>query len=275
MAAALSKTNCRRQFQLQSKQSQSAKDRWGLLRNQGRTQTSVGLNYNIAAAAPEVYCNATAAHPQQHQGKRLKPGLPDISELSPQLQQEWHPDNNALLGCLKVKPGSRKTVMWSCPNCPAGCSHIWKTSVTHRTQGTKCPYCEGKKVCEHSSLATKAPSNYSTGIRAKMPRHLSRRLLAVTSELSGSALSAAMSGKLQLHTVCRMTADVLVAITKLLEGKQSSQRLKQPNISCCVNGTMSAMPQMAFIPTTPPLAAESWCIGFAIAALRDSCTCIR
>jgi len=172
VAAALSKTNCRRQFQLQSKQSQSAKDRWGLLRNQGRTQTSVGLNYNIAAAAPEVYCNATAAHPQQHQGKRLKPGLPDISELSPQLQQEWHPDNNALLGCLKVKPGSRKTVMWSCPNCPAGCPHIWKTSVTRRTQGTKCPYCEGKKVCEHSSLATKAPRQlqyWNQGKNAKAP----------------------------------------------------------------------------------------------------------
>jgi len=47
--------------------------------------------------------------------------------------------------------------MWSCPNCPAGCPHVWKTSVAQRTLGTKCPYCEGRKVCQHNSLATKAP----------------------------------------------------------------------------------------------------------------------
>ncbi|KAA6421196.1 MAG: hypothetical protein FRX49_08895 [Trebouxia sp. A1-2] len=87
----------------------------------------------------------------------MQPGLPDISELSPQLQQEWHPDNNALLGGIKVKPGSGRRVMWSCPNCPAGCPHIWKTSVSKRTRGTKCPYCQGQSVCQHSSLATKAP----------------------------------------------------------------------------------------------------------------------
>jgi len=46
-----------------------------------------------------------------------------------------------------------------------------------------------------------------------------------------------------------MTADVLVAVTKLLEGKQSGQRLKQHDIRFCVNGTMSAMLQMAFIPS--------------------------
>ncbi len=47
--------------------------------------------------------------------------------------------------------------MWSCPNCPAGCPHVWKATVSSRTVGTKCPYCEGRKVCEHNSLATKAP----------------------------------------------------------------------------------------------------------------------
>ncbi len=104
-----------------------------------------------------MYCITTAAQPQKQQGKSLKPGLPDISELSPQLQQEWHPDNNALLGGIKVKPGSGLKVMWSCPNCPAGCPHVWKTRVSSRTSGTKCPYCQGKTVCQHSSLATKAP----------------------------------------------------------------------------------------------------------------------
>jgi len=112
---------------------------------------------HITAAAPGVCCQATAAQPQRQQGKLMNVGLPDISELSPQLQQEWHPANNALLGGIKIKPYSNKKVMWSCPNCPAGCPHIWETLVHNRTGGSKCPYCEGRKVCEHSSLATQAP----------------------------------------------------------------------------------------------------------------------
>ena len=108
-----------------------------------------------------------------------------------------------------------------------------------------------------------------------MPRHLSRQSLAVASELSGSALSAAMSGRVKLHNVCRTTADVLVVATKLVEGKQSNPHLKQHVISCCVSGTMSAMLQMAFIPTPPPFAAKSWCIGCATTAPRNSCTCIK
>ncbi len=109
------------------------------------------------AAAPGVCCQGTVAQPQKESGKCMKPGLPDVSALSLQLQQEWHPDNNALLGGIKVKPNSGMKVKWSCPNCPAGCPHVWKTSVYHRTGGSKCPYCEGRKVCQHNSLATKAP----------------------------------------------------------------------------------------------------------------------
>jgi len=124
LAAALSKTDCRRCIQLQSKAVQSATDRWGLLRNLSRKHNSVGLKRNNVAAVLEVYCIAKAARPHKQQGKSVQPGLPDISELSPQLQQEWHPDNNALLGGIKLKPGSGRRVTWSCPNCPAGCPHI-------------------------------------------------------------------------------------------------------------------------------------------------------
>ena len=48
--------------------------------------------------------------------------------------------------------------MWMCHNCPAGCPHIWSTRVSHRTAGTECPYCQGRKLCKHNSLATKAPT---------------------------------------------------------------------------------------------------------------------
>ncbi len=115
------------------------------------------LEWNIAVAVPGVHCQATAAQPQKQQGKDLNMGLPDIIQLKPQLQQQWHPDNNALLGGIKVKPGSGRRVAWSCPNCPAGCSHIWQATVYSRTRGTKCPFCQGKSVCQHNSLATKAP----------------------------------------------------------------------------------------------------------------------
>ena len=102
----------------------------------------------------------------------------------------------------------------------------------------------------------------------------SRRLLAVTSGLSGSAQHAVTSGKLRSRAVCSKTADVLVAVANL-EGEQSSQHLKKRNMSCCLNGTMSAMLQMAFIPAPPPLAAKSWCTGSATTAPRDSYTCIK
>jgi len=130
-----------------------------------------------------VCCEATPAQSLKQQDKQLTVGLPDISQLSPQLQQEWHPDNNALLGGIKVMPGSSLKVMWSCPNCPAGCPHVWKTSVNARTRGTKCPYCQGRSVCHHSSLATKAPRQaqyWNHDKNAKTPEQT----------LAGSALRA-------------------------------------------------------------------------------------
>ena len=102
-------------------------------------------------------CVATAALPHKQHANPLKPGVPDISQLSPHLQQQWHPDNNALLGGITVKPKSHRRVMWSCPSCPAGCPHVWLAVVSQRTAGTECPYCQGKKLCKHNSLATKAP----------------------------------------------------------------------------------------------------------------------
>jgi len=115
------------------------------------------LEWNISVVAPGVRCQATAAQPQKQQGKHLNVGLPDISQLSPQLQQEWHLDNNALLGGIKIKPYSNMKIKWSCPNCPAGYPHVWKATVQSRRRGTKCPFCQGKSVCQHNSLATKAP----------------------------------------------------------------------------------------------------------------------
>ena len=132
---------------------------------------AINLLRHLAAGLVHL-CSATAAQPAKQDDKRSKPGLPDTSGLKPQLQQEWHPDNNALLGNIKITPQSGRKVMWSCPNCPAGFPHIWLAAVEKRTKGTSCPFCCGRRVCKHSSLATKAPAvarywNYSKN--AKTP----------------------------------------------------------------------------------------------------------
>jgi hypothetical protein len=159
-----------------------------------------------SAAACGAYCHAIAAQSEKQQGKRrLKPGLPDISELSLQVQQEWHPDNNALLGGIKVKPNSGRRVTWSCPNCPLGCPHIWKATVQTRTQGHKCPYCTGQTVCQHNSLATKAPNQlkyWNQGKNAKTPEQT----------LAGSNLRAewkcpTCSHEWQAQVACRVQQD--------------------------------------------------------------------
>ncbi len=73
--------------------------------------------------------------------------------------------------------------MWSCPNCPAGCPHIWMTTVYSRTGGSKCPFCQGKSICQHSLLATKAPRQtqyWNSDKNAKSPEEV----------LAGSAFRA-------------------------------------------------------------------------------------
>ena len=90
-------------------------------------------------------------------GSCAQPGTPDISALSPQLQREWHPDNNFLVGDKVVKPQSNFRAKWECKYCPAGKPHIFSAIVQSRTNGSKCPFCEGRRVCVHNSLATVAP----------------------------------------------------------------------------------------------------------------------
>ncbi|KAL3143855.1 hypothetical protein ABBQ32_003677 [Trebouxia sp. C0010 RCD-2024] len=105
--------------------------------------------------AGQLQCQATAKTPGQLDS--ALPLLPDISMLSPELQQQWHVDENMHLGAIKVKPYSAIRAVWKCSKCPAGQPHVWTTSVANRTRGTKCPYCVNTRVCLHNSLAMVAP----------------------------------------------------------------------------------------------------------------------
>ena len=102
-----------------------------------------------------TYSHASAVTPSQPNNQ--PPGLPDISMLSPELQQQWHVDRNMHLGAIKVKPRSVMKAVWQCDKCPAGQPHVWTTTVLTRSRGTKCPYCSNKRLCLHNSLAKVAP----------------------------------------------------------------------------------------------------------------------
>jgi len=49
-------------------------------------------------------------------------------------------------------------VHWTCPDCPDGHPHQWEAQVHNRTDNDGCPFCIGKRVCQHNSIATKAPN---------------------------------------------------------------------------------------------------------------------
>ncbi len=61
------------------------------------------------------------------------------------------------LGNRITRPHSNHKVWWSCDQCPDNLPHVWEATVTDRSRGSGCPYCLGRKVCQHNTLARKAP----------------------------------------------------------------------------------------------------------------------
>ena len=126
----------------------------GWLQWNGITLANTVLHYALCFAG-HVECQATANQPSHANDRLLK--SPDISLLSPKLQEQWHIERNRHLGAITVKPQSHIRAVWQCNKCPDGEPHIWTTTVKNRTQGRQCPYCSNKLVCLHNSLATIAP----------------------------------------------------------------------------------------------------------------------
>ena len=85
--------------------------------------------------------------------RKVIDGLNDLATLNPELIKEWNYDKNIIMP-NEVSTGSNKKVWWKCSK-----GHEWLSSVSHRTNGRKCPYCSGKKALQGvNDLATLFPS---------------------------------------------------------------------------------------------------------------------
>ena len=82
---------------------------------------------------------------------------PDISLLSSVLQRQWARVKNTHLGNVLIRPYSNRKVWWRCDQCPDGHPHVWEARISDRSKGRSCPFCIGRRVCQHNSLATKHP----------------------------------------------------------------------------------------------------------------------
>ena len=78
-------------------------------------------------------------------GKVLLVGENDLQSQNPELAKEWNFNRNGELSPDKITVRNGKKVWWKC----AKCSHEWKTSVAHRSEGKGCPKCG--KIKNHNS----------------------------------------------------------------------------------------------------------------------------
>ena len=74
--------------------------------------------------------------------------------IYPAIARQWHATNNLPLTPFQVSSHSHKKVFWQCSIYP---DHIWQTAISHRVNGTGCPYCTNQKVSNTNSLAIIRP----------------------------------------------------------------------------------------------------------------------
>ncbi|MGX4731987.1 zinc-ribbon domain-containing protein [Kitasatospora griseola] len=72
-----------------------------------------------------------------------------LSGVRPDLAAQWDRERNDLLTPDDVSVGSGRAVHWTCPKGP---DHRWSARVHKRTSGQGCPFCNGQKTSEATSL---------------------------------------------------------------------------------------------------------------------------
>ena len=71
----------------------------------------------------------------------------------PELLEEWDYNKNDGLLPENFSKGSNKKIWWKCTKCNSS----YMTTIMHKIEGNKCPYCSGKKVNESNNLKMKYP----------------------------------------------------------------------------------------------------------------------
>jgi hypothetical protein len=72
----------------------------------------------------------------------------------PELVKEWHPTKNGDLKPENFTPGSGKKVWWKCSE---GDDHEWKIKIDHRSKGSGCPFCSGRKASKSNNFLVLFP----------------------------------------------------------------------------------------------------------------------
>ena len=88
-------------------------------------------------ASPKMRMNG-AGCPICAKGEKTPPSLADSD---PALAAQWHPTKNGALTPKDLTIGSSQRVWWQCEN-----GHEWRTTVSDRVGGQRCPMCSGKKI---------------------------------------------------------------------------------------------------------------------------------
>ncbi|DBA68598.1 TPA: hypothetical protein ACH3X2_013536 [Trebouxia sp. C0005] len=144
---------------------------------------------------------------RQLQKEQRKEFVPNISLLADKLQNQWHDKLNEHLGNVLIRPASRRKVWWSCDQCPDSFPHIWQATVFNRTYGTGCPFCSGMAICQHNTLARKAP-DVARFWDAKKNHPMSPNHVTVSSNMRAHWKCSACLHEWQarvLSKVCRQT----------------------------------------------------------------------
>ena len=81
-----------------------------------------------------------------------------LSYLQPELIKQWHPTKNGDKKPEDFSVCSGQKIWWLCPNtCKEGCKHEWLCPISHRKNGSQCPYCIKQKICIHDSIIYSHP----------------------------------------------------------------------------------------------------------------------
>jgi DNA-directed RNA polymerase subunit RPC12/RpoP len=76
-----------------------------------------------------------------------------LQTLNPSLSKEWHPTKNGILTPINVTVSSNQKVWWQCSK-----GHEWKSYISNRSRGNRCPACFGNKATDENCLQTINPA---------------------------------------------------------------------------------------------------------------------